>query len=336
MVLAGGLLGDTAMNGTTSYRTPYRKLPGASGMFLKSKLWLGPDHVLRVRRSLFSEEYRRYYFRDIQAIVLIEKDSLALYLYALAGLLAVWAGVLLYIRHWVAAAMGGLVVGFVALLGWHYPDCICTLKTAVSNDVLRPLGRLRYARRSIALLREAVEDAQGAWAGDAQPAAQDGAGHEATRIAPAIPLRHYPGDVHLWLFALMLVASASSAFEAFHRSTALAVVDSALGLGIIALVILAAIKQRGTDLPRAVRRVVVVSVVWLTVSFVVGMILGLMLMARMDLRHPDQRAIERHPAFIAARWAGVSAYGLLGSIGLALTLRHRGRLRTPPPLTLET
>ena len=320
------------MNGAT----PYRKLPGASGMLLKSKLWLGPDHVLRVRRSLFSEEYRRYYFRDIQAIVLIEKDSLALYFYVLAEMVALGGGLLLYNRHPAWATAAGVFAAFVAMLGWQYTDCICTLRTAVSNDVLRPLGRLRYARRAIAQLREAVEGAQGAWTGDAQPPVLDSAGREETPIAPAIPLRHYAGEVHLWLFALMLVASASSAFEAFHRSTVLAVVDSALGLGIIALVILAAIKQRGTDLPRAIRRVVVVSVVWLTLSFVVGMILGLMLMAKMDLRHPDQKAMERHPAFIAARWAGVTAYGLLGSLGLALTLRHRGRLRTPPPLTLGT
>ncbi|MDP8981032.1 MAG: hypothetical protein M3O35_10620 [Acidobacteriota bacterium] len=314
----------------------YRKLPGASGVLLKSKLWLGPDHVLHVRRSLFSEEYRRYYFRDIQAIVMVEKDSLALYLYALAGLLAVWAGVLLYTRHWVAAAMGGIVTGSVALLGWNYPDCICALRTAVSNEVLRPLGRLRYARRSIALLRAAVEEAQGAWSADAQLPQAGGAAREEMAMAPAIPLRHYAGGVHVWLFATMLLAAACSAFEAFHRSTALAVVDSALALGIIALVILAAIKQRRTNLPRAIRRVAMASVVWIAISFVMGTILAVMLMASIDLRHPDQRAMERHPAYIAARWGGVAAYGILGSIGLTLTLLHRRSLRVPPPLTLVT
>ncbi len=314
----------------------YRKLPGASGVLLKSKLWLGPDHVLHVRRGLFSEEYRRYYFRDIQAIVLVEKDSLAVYLYALAGLLAVWAGVLLYTRHWVAAAMAGMVTSLVALLGWHYPDCICALRTAVSSEVLRPLGRLRYARRSIALLRDAVEEAQGAWSADAQLPQAGGAARDETTTPPAIPLRHYAGGAHVWLFATMLVAAACSAFETFHRSTALALVDSALGLGIIALVILAAIKQRRTDLPRAIRRVAVASVVWIAVSFVIGMILGVMLMASIDLRHPDQKAMERHPAVIATRWAGVAAFGMLGSMGLTLTLLHRRSLLVPPPLTLET
>jgi hypothetical protein len=331
MVLAAGVCGD-AMNGAT----PYRKLPGSSGMLLKSKLWLGPDHVMHVRRSLFSEEYRRYYFRDIQALVLIEKDRLALYFYVLAGVLELGAGLLLYNQHPMWGGVAGMLAVFVAILGWQYPDCICSLKTAVSNDVLWPLGRLRYARPAIALLRDAVEAAQGAWSSDAPLPAEGAAAREEMPIAPAIPLRHFAGGVHVWLFAVMLAAAANSTFEALHRSTALAVLNSAMGLAIIALVILAAIRQRRTDVPRAIRRVVVVSAAWIGISFVVGMILGLMLMAKLDLRHPDQKAIERHPVFVGARWAGAGAYGVLGSIGLALTLLHRRRLRTPPPLTLGT
>ena len=320
------------MNGATQYR----KFPGSSGMLLKTKLWLGPDHVLRVRRSLFSEEYRRYYFRDIQAIVLIEKDSLALYFYVLAGMVALGAGLLLYNRHPAWAAVTGLLSAFVAMLGWQNQDCICALKTAVSNDVLRPLGRLRYARPAIALLREAVEAAQGAWTGDAQPAGQESAARPEAPKAPEIPLRHEEGLVHVWLFALMLLAAAISAFESFQRSTALTLFNSVIGLAIMALVIFAAIKQRGTDLPRSVRRVVAASVVWLVASVGLGMFLGIVLVASMDLKHPDQKALERHPAMVATRWVSVAVYGALGSVGLALTLRHRERLRTPPPLTLGT
>ena len=320
------------MNGATTYR----KLPGASGMLLKSKLWLGPDHVLRVRRSLFSEEYRRYYFRDIQAIVLIEKDSLASYFYVLAGMVALGGGLLLYNRHPAWAAVIGVLAAFVAMLGWQNQDCICTLTTAVNNDVLRPLGRLRYARRAIATLRDAVEGAQGAWTGDAQPAAQDSVERPEAPIAPAIPLRHEQGWVHAWLFAMMLVAAATSALEVFYRSTPVTLLNSVIGLIIIGLTIFAAIKQRGTDLPRAIRRVVAVSVGWLAVSVVAGVFIGLMLVASMDLKHPDQKALERHPAMVVTRWVAVGAYAALGSIGLALTLRHRGRLRAPPPITVGT
>src|SRR4030088_1939833 len=49
----------------------YRKLPGRRfGILFTSTLWIGPDHLLSVRKGRFAEEYRRFYFSDIQAIVL--------------------------------------------------------------------------------------------------------------------------------------------------------------------------------------------------------------------------------------------------------------------------
>src|SRR5438093_13233817 len=48
----------------------YRKLPGARRTPLrKATLWLAGDHILSVDSHRFSEEYKRYYFKDIQAIV---------------------------------------------------------------------------------------------------------------------------------------------------------------------------------------------------------------------------------------------------------------------------
>jgi hypothetical protein len=54
----------------------YSRLPGRSGFFVSHSLWLSSDHVLSVRRNPFSEAYRRYYFNDIQAIVLTELPNL--------------------------------------------------------------------------------------------------------------------------------------------------------------------------------------------------------------------------------------------------------------------
>jgi len=46
----------------------YRRLPGnAAALASYHRLWLGPDHLLAVRSVGFSEEYKRFYFSDIQA-----------------------------------------------------------------------------------------------------------------------------------------------------------------------------------------------------------------------------------------------------------------------------
>ncbi len=51
----------------------YVQLPGAyRGFFRKASLWEGIDHVLSVSGTRFSDEYRRFYYRDIQALI-VEK-----------------------------------------------------------------------------------------------------------------------------------------------------------------------------------------------------------------------------------------------------------------------
>src|SRR5437899_1170126 len=72
----------------------YRKLPGARRTPLrKSTLWLAGDHILSIDSHRFSEEYKRYYFKDIQAII-VTTGSTAL-----------------------AKAMGLIVAILVALMG---------------------------------------------------------------------------------------------------------------------------------------------------------------------------------------------------------------------------
>ncbi len=60
---------------------PYRRLPGRTPWFRfggvsapSTSLWLGPDHLLKVERSASRESYKRFYYRDIQAVV-VETSS---------------------------------------------------------------------------------------------------------------------------------------------------------------------------------------------------------------------------------------------------------------------
>ena len=54
---------------------PYRRLPGRGRTPLGShSLWIGEDHLLLVELRGFTETYRRFYFRDVQAIILRRTD----------------------------------------------------------------------------------------------------------------------------------------------------------------------------------------------------------------------------------------------------------------------
>lgn len=141
----------------------YRKLPGVAAVpFQRKTLWLGPDHVLSVRTLPFTEHYRRYYFRDIQAIVLTESgSSVAYYLYASAAFLLLMFLLLGYTWHPFWATLCGLTGAVLLTFGLRVPNCACYLQTATGVVRLPSLGRVRAARKALAIMKPAIEGAQG-------------------------------------------------------------------------------------------------------------------------------------------------------------------------------
>lgn len=143
----------------------YRKLPGhRRGLFRGASVWLGPDHLLLVRSLRFREEYKRYQFRDIQAIVVakdrrfhISTRSLAIaFLWLMA--LTVFAG-----RSWGTTL---LWTSALALIGaWacisYFFSCRCRIYTAVSRDDLPSLYRIWTARRFLREVEPRIAAVQG-------------------------------------------------------------------------------------------------------------------------------------------------------------------------------
>src|ERR1700684_1248315 len=71
--------------------SPYRKLPGSRrGFFQKSSVWAGPDHLLLVRGSRFRDEYKRFYYRDVQAIAVARTPRFHISTRAVAIAFACW------------------------------------------------------------------------------------------------------------------------------------------------------------------------------------------------------------------------------------------------------
>lgn len=150
----------------------YERLPGAglrrgawvSVFGLRSRLFLGPDHLLLVDSTGWREDYKRFYFADIQALtvaytrrgqVLNAVLSVAGSLLGLAGYFVPFGGGTL-----VFGALAGVVlVALVANLV-QGPTAVTTIRTAVQIDELASLNRLRRTRRVLARLRPLIEAAQ--------------------------------------------------------------------------------------------------------------------------------------------------------------------------------
>lgn len=156
---------------------PYVKLPGRGrrGWVVAvgfTSLWMAEDHFLHVESTRISEDYKRFYFKDIKAIVVRETTrwlTIAWALVGLAALIMAFCGWLAFLEppqsRLIYLIVGGSIAGplFLCavidlLLG---PTCVCHLHTPVQREELPSLGRVRTARRALERIRAAVETVQG-------------------------------------------------------------------------------------------------------------------------------------------------------------------------------
>jgi hypothetical protein len=131
----------------------------------RSNLWLGKDHLLCVETEGFTEKYRRFYFRDIQAITLTRtKRALVLGIVtgAFTTLFALSAIVVNDIAGKVILGILGGVCAIPFVLNFIYgPTCKCELRTAVQTENVPSMSRVRRARKVLNRLRPLITEAQG-------------------------------------------------------------------------------------------------------------------------------------------------------------------------------
>lgn len=146
----------------------YRRLPGR-GTTLASyvRLYEGPDHLLQVTATGYSESYKRFFYRDIQALLIRRTrwfEYFAAGLGALTLLLALPA-MLAFASNRETGIVLFFVAGiFLALLLGHWllgPTCVCEIQTAVQTERLFGLSRVRRAQKFLGRLKPLLDAAQG-------------------------------------------------------------------------------------------------------------------------------------------------------------------------------
>jgi hypothetical protein len=146
--------------------TPPRRTAGFAVVTVtRSNLWLGSDHLLCVETEGFNESYRRFYFRDIQAITM-RRTKRALVIGLVTGVLTAGFAALAIVvddevGKWFLGVLAA-VCGTPFLINLIYgPTCSCQLRTAVQTEHVPSLSRVRRARRVLNRLRPLIAEAQG-------------------------------------------------------------------------------------------------------------------------------------------------------------------------------
>lgn len=273
----------------------YRKLPGYKKGFLLGKytLWEGPDHVLQILSRVGVEEYKRFYFSDIQAVVTRKT--------AVGTIQNMVTAVLVLIFTLPAISFDGgwsLFYGLVAagmflllLIGlFKSPTCETQLLTAVQTEKLHSLHRLKNTSKVMDRLRDHIHQAQGVVKRDAlgKMPRRHLNDHSRNRQAPARQSTiaahgNERGRAHMGLFILLLLEGVLVSMGFFFSHVALTIISSASGLGMGIFVIVALVKQHDSNLGASLKAITWASLGFICINFVAGYIISV----GFAMRNPD-------------------------------------------------
>lgn len=129
----------------------------------RASLWMGKDHLLNLRESSYSEEYRRFYFRDIQSITICITMRRTGWNIALPLLMAASFALLrLVASNGTSAAIVLPVFGIPLLINnIRGTSCRVFIRTRVQTEELSSLDRLKKARHVLNRIRPLISAAQG-------------------------------------------------------------------------------------------------------------------------------------------------------------------------------
>lgn len=331
----------------TERLTPFRSRPGFQRLTAKYAIWLAADHLMEVSRTPYRETYRRYYYRDIQALTLTRTRThlhlmaafaagVMLLLGAGAGIVAFaassdpppWLGLVVFV-----SLMLGLLLSFGGVSGFWGPTCLCNVRTPIQTARLSSFGRWRRDLPAFERICERVAEAQGALAPeeleslDAPLAASPPPLH-----APPSPRRE-TGHWHLWLYTLLFIIAGQSGLSLWAGGLGLYLAGLALWFGLIGVGVAAARAQRASTLPRRLRRFTGATLAYIVAASFAAMSLssaaawfGGMEGGTLNLWAGSQAA-QDWPIARAINMAVAALNLLFGFAGLALTLDYRSRLR---------
>jgi len=170
--------------------TRLKKLGGRTSMGSAS-YWLGRDHLMVVEVSNYNERYRRFYFRDLQAVI-VQRNNFRMW----GNIVAAALGSVSFIPMVVAFGTPEAwpIIAFFTILllssmiGIFFntlrgPTCSTHLRTAVQTQKLMGITRQRRAELLLETIEPLIQQAQLSGTGTFPAASEAGSGDIASPIA---------------------------------------------------------------------------------------------------------------------------------------------------------
>ncbi|MCK5230992.1 MAG: hypothetical protein KAR13_12035 [Desulfobulbaceae bacterium] len=318
----------------------YKRLPGKKkGLIGIYTLWQGPDHLLAIDSKRFSEDYKRFYYNDIQAIITRRTSRGKIYNLIL-GVFCVFFVLL------ALPSRGGGAVFFMVMAGLFLlallvnlflgPTCVCHLQTAVRFERLPSLNRLKNAYKAVKILKPLIEKAQGSLTPEALETYFLGNSLKRS-VGPrerdaSSGRRHEHGNFHKALAILLLVYGVIIFIDMFINNPGVSLIMSGVGMAAVVVMIIALVRQQGSDIYNALK-----STTWATLALMImEMVLGYVIAMTVVFKNPvianNQwemiKAISEISPFDSSWHLGIYIFSicasfLLGIAGLVLVSRFQ-------------
>ncbi len=334
----------------------YRKLPGRGGVRKSCRVWLAADHLLMIFSTMFNQEFKRFYLRDIQAITVRKTNTAFIW----TGACLTFAGFFVLLSFglkdtvgvWVLRSIAGFFLLCAALNAIGGGSCIAEIKTAVSTEELSSLKRLRHARKTLAILRPLIDEAQGKMTSEQLVSETSAAWQRAnqnplapsivsTAQFPAAPLKSCSGRVHQSVFFLLLISGTLAALLIYFHPVVLIVLASLFDLALAAVAITALIQQQGSDVTPGLRRLTWIAGGYIGLSYLVSIAVGFGLAIAEPTNNNQWKMLERIAEFnpLETPWLlALLIFNLICSLGLGIIginlnkkFRDQKKAAVPPP-----
>lgn len=331
----------------------YRKLASSGfSAALRHSLWEGPDHLLWVESAILQEHYRRFYFQDIEAVLVHRTGRRTAWTWALGApfflftAIAVFSdGIALF-----SIFMAALLAVLTAVQWLKGPGCRVYLQTAVQKYRIANLVRMRKALRVMDRIRASVEAVQGPLGEQnltdghvsGKPAeAEKGAAENQAVNAGTQDVASFGLRLHGFLYGLLLFFGLARGAQFWLKSVPLAVTDMVALLLTLALAIIVLARMRGRGrgslLSRSAWLTLVFAVVHAMAAYGVFMAASLRSMESMKSPYDNwtvfknffQLQVEAQPVIETISIAIAVVSIALGVLGLFAVLGE-GRNRTMP------
>jgi hypothetical protein len=245
----------------------YSRLPGRgfkrgiSSLLIRTRarLYAGKDHLLSIYSTGYTEDYRRFYYKDIQAVVAC-KTARGKIWNIIFGIFTLVFSLLSFTVDNPWTTVLWIITGFFLLflfINWFRgPTCMSHLYTAVTKEELPSLSRLKNTIKVMNHLRLIIENTQGKLtheeirlnASEIQSRGAAGVRYAAGHTAFSQPLKYYDGKFHEILFYLLLIGGLYTILEFFFNYLMLTILGVLVGAALAIFGIVSVIKQHNSSM----------------------------------------------------------------------------------------